>query len=105
VIAVNEENAAGGRVVTSPTNDAAGIIPVVIEYYLRFLPGSSAEGARTFLLTAAVIGGILKRNASISGAEVGGLGEVGSAAAWPRRASPQSSTARRPRSKMPLRSC
>lgn len=80
-MAVNEENAAGGRVVTAPTNGAAGVIPAVLRYYRDFCRGSSPEGIRTFLLTAAAIGGIIKKNASISGAEVGCQGEVGSAAA------------------------
>ncbi len=76
-IAVNEENAAGGRVVTSPTNGAAGIIPAVLKYYVRFVPGAGAEGVRTFLLTAGAIGILYKVNASISGAEMGCQGEVG----------------------------
>ena len=76
-IAVNEENAAGSRVVTSPTNGAAGIIPAVLMYYKRFVPGASAEGVRTFLLTAGAIGVLYKMNASISGAEMGCQGEVG----------------------------
>ena len=76
-IAVNEENAAGGRVVTAPTNGAAGIIPAVLHYYDRFVPGANAQGARDFLLTAAAIGLLYKYNASISGAEVGCQGEVG----------------------------
>ncbi len=76
-IAVNEENAAGGRVVTSPTNGAAGIIPAVLMYYDRFVPGSSREGIRTFMLTAGAIGILYKVNASISGAEMGCQGEVG----------------------------
>ena len=76
-IAVNEENAAGGRVVTSPTNGAAGIIPAVLMYYERFVPGASAEGIRTFLLTAGAIGILYKVKASISGAEMGCQGEVG----------------------------
>ncbi|MEF2147418.1 L-serine ammonia-lyase [Aquilutibacter rugosus] len=76
-LAVNEENAAGGRVVTAPTNGAAGIIPAVIQYYDRFVPGASAQGIRNFLLTAAAIGILYKENASISGAEVGCQGEVG----------------------------
>ncbi|MBP2562536.1 L-serine dehydratase [Neorhizobium galegae] len=79
-IAVNEENAAGGRVVTAPTNGAAGVIPSVLRYYRDFCDSSDA-GINTFLLTAAAIGGIIKKNASISGAEVGCQGEVGSAAA------------------------
>ncbi len=76
-LAVNEENAAGGRVVTAPTNGAAGIVPAVLHYYTRFVRGSSAEGVRDFLLTAAAIGILYKENASISGAEVGCQGEVG----------------------------
>ncbi len=78
-LAVNEENAAGGRVVTAPTNGAAGIIPAVLHYYDRFVPGASAEGVTRFLLTAAAIGALFKQNASISGAEVGCQGEVGAA--------------------------
>ena len=80
-IAVNEENAAGGRVVTAPTNGAAGIIPATVRYYEQFCPDADREGVRTFLLVAAAIGGIVKHNASISGAEVGCQGEVGSASA------------------------
>jgi len=76
-IAVNEENAAGGRVVTAPTNGAAGIIPAVLHYYDRFVPGASAQGVVDFLLTAGAIGLLYKLNASISGAEVGCQGEVG----------------------------
>jgi len=76
-LAVNEENAAGGRVVTAPTNGAAGIIPAVLRYYERFAPGASAEGADRFLLVAGAIGALFKANASISGAEVGCQGEVG----------------------------
>ena len=79
-IAVNEENAAGGRVVTAPTNGAAGIVPAVLEYYLRFCDGDAA-GVKRYFLVAAGIGALCKRNASISGAEVGCQGEVGSAAA------------------------
>ncbi len=78
-LAVNEENAAGGRVVTAPTNGAAGIIPAVLHYYCRFVPGADADGVVRFLLTAAAIGVLFKENASISGAEVGCQGEVGSA--------------------------
>jgi L-serine dehydratase len=78
-LAVNEENAAGGRVVTAPTNGAAGIIPAVLHYYHRFCPGADDEGTVRFLLTAAAIGTLFKINASISGAEVGCQGEVGSA--------------------------
>jgi L-serine dehydratase len=76
-LAVNEENAAGGRVVTAPTNGAAGIIPAVMTYYRRFLPNADDEGTIRFLLTAAAIGALYKKNASISGAEVGCQGEVG----------------------------
>jgi L-serine dehydratase len=78
-LAVNEENAAGGRVVTAPTNGAAGIIPAVLHYYMRFVPGADEAGVVRFLLTAAAIGVLFKENASISGAEVGCQGEVGSA--------------------------
>ncbi|EJF88617.1 L-serine ammonia-lyase [Bartonella tamiae] len=78
-MAVNEENAAGGRVVTAPTNGAAGVIPAVLRYYLRFNVGADQTGLYNFLLTAAAIGGVIKHNASISGAEVGCQGEVGSA--------------------------
>jgi len=78
-LAVNEQNAAGGRVVTAPTNGAAGIIPAVLHYYARFVPGASDDGVVAFLLTAAAIGVLFKENASISGAEVGCQGEVGSA--------------------------
>jgi L-serine dehydratase len=76
-MAVNEENAAGGRVVTAPTNGAAGIIPAVLHYYTRFIAGADHAGVETFLLTAAAIGILYKLNASISGAEVGCQGEVG----------------------------
>ncbi|HEX8578642.1 MAG TPA: L-serine ammonia-lyase [Allosphingosinicella sp.] len=76
-LAVNEENAAGGRVVTAPTNGAAGIVPAILRYYQRFTPHSNEEGVRTFLLTAAAVGSLFKENASISGAEVGCQGEVG----------------------------
>src|SRR5690606_28957503 len=76
-LAVNEENAAGGRVVTAPTNGAAGIVPAVLHYYRRFLPGATDDGVIDFLLTAAAIGILYKENASISGAEVGCQGEVG----------------------------
>jgi L-serine dehydratase len=80
-IAVNEENAAGGRVVTAPTNGAAGVIPAVLRYYRDFCPGANRQGMCDFIFVATAIGGIVKRNASISGAEVGCQGEVGSAAA------------------------
>ncbi|OZB59506.1 MAG: L-serine ammonia-lyase [Lysobacterales bacterium 14-68-21] len=76
-LAVNEENAAGGRVVTAPTNGAAGIVPAVLHYYHRFCPKSDEHGVVEFLLTAAAIGILYKENASISGAEVGCQGEVG----------------------------
>ena len=78
-LAVNEENAAGGRIVTAPTNGAAGIIPAVLHYYDRFVPGADDDGVVRFLLTAGAIGVLFKQNASISGAEVGCQGEVGSA--------------------------
>ena len=80
-MAVNEENAAGGRVVTAPTNGAAGTLPAVLRYWLHFHPEADQPSIRDFLLTAAAIGGIIKTNASISGAEVGCQGEVGSASA------------------------
>ena len=76
-LAVNEENAAGGRVVTAPTNGAAGIVPAVLHFYMRFEPGASESGVMRFLLTAAAMGMLYKRNASISGAEMGCMGEVG----------------------------
>jgi len=76
-LAVNEENAAGGRVVTAPTNGAAGIVPAVLHYYTRFYHGANEDGVVDFLLTAAAIGILYKENASISGAEVGCQGEVG----------------------------
>jgi L-serine dehydratase len=76
-LAVNEENAAGGRVVTAPTNGAAGIVPAVLHYYTRFVPYATDKGVIDFLLTAAAIGMLYKENASISGAEVGCQGEVG----------------------------
>jgi L-serine dehydratase len=76
-LAVNEENAAGGRVVTAPTNGAAGIIPAVLHYYRRFVAGADEDGVIEFLLTAGAIGILYKENASISGAEVGCQGEVG----------------------------
>lgn len=80
-MAVNEENAAGGKVVTSPTNGAAGVLPAVLRYYRDHCVGASEAGMRQFLLVAAAIGGLIKHNASISGAEVGCQGEVGSASA------------------------
>ncbi|MCW3149757.1 L-serine ammonia-lyase [Stutzerimonas stutzeri] len=76
-LAVNEENASGGRVVTAPTNGAAGIIPALLHYYVRFVPGADEDGVVRFLLTAAAIGILYKENASISGAEVGCQGDVG----------------------------
>jgi L-serine dehydratase len=78
-LAVNEENASGGRVVTAPTNGAAGIIPAVLHYYTRFMPGAGDDGVVRFLLTAGAIGTVYAETASISGAEVGCQGEVGSA--------------------------
>lgn len=80
-LAVNEENAAGGRVVTAPTNGAAGIIPAVLKYYVDFVPGADEDGVVRFLLAATAVGALFKKNASISGAEVGCQGEVGSACA------------------------
>lgn len=80
-MAVNEENAAGGKVVTSPTNGAAGVVPAVLRYVMHFHIDADADAIRDFLLTSAAIGGIIKHNASISGAEVGCQGEVGSASA------------------------
>lgn len=80
-LAVNEENAAGGKVVTAPTNGAAGIIPAVLHYYRGFIPSFSYQGVREFLLVAGAVGALIKQNASISGAEVGCQGEVGSACA------------------------
>jgi len=80
-LAVNEENASGGRIVTAPTNGAAGIIPAVLHYYVNFVPGADDDGVVRFLLAAAAIGILFKENASISGAEVGCQGEVGSACA------------------------
>jgi L-serine dehydratase len=76
-MAVNEENAAGGRVVTAPTNGAAGLVPAVGRYYRQFLPNASDDGLMQYLLTAGAIGILYKENASISGAEVGCQGEVG----------------------------
>jgi L-serine dehydratase len=74
---VNEENAAGGRVVTAPTNGAAGIVPAVLHYYSRFQPGANEEGVLRFLLTAGAMAMLYKHGASISGAEMGCMGEVG----------------------------
>ena len=80
-IAVNEENAAGGRIVTAPTNGAAGVVPAVLRYYRDFWPGADRAGMHDILLTASAIGMLIKLNASISGAEVGCQGEVGTASA------------------------
>ena len=80
-MAVNEENAAGGQIVTAPTNGAAGVIPATLRYFLDHVPHASTADIPTFLLTAAAVGGLIKTNASISGAEVGCQGEVGSASA------------------------
>jgi L-serine dehydratase len=80
-LSVNEENASGGRMVTAPTNGAAGIVPAVLHYYANFVPGASEEGVFRFLLTATAIGSLCKENASISGADVGCQGEVGTACA------------------------
>jgi len=76
-MAVNEENAAGGRVVTAPTNGAAGVVPAVARYYRDFIPGADEEGILRYFLTSAAVGVLYKENASISGAEVGCQGEVG----------------------------
>src|SRR5204862_8312053 len=78
-LAVNEENAAGGRVVTAPTNGAAGIVPAVLHFYRRFEPGANDEGVVRFLLVAAAMGMLYKKNASISGADRGCIGEGGAA--------------------------
>jgi L-serine dehydratase len=80
-MAVNEENAAGGQVVTAPTNGAAGVVPATLRYWLDHVPGATTKGVEDFLLTAAAIGGLVKFNASISGAECGCQAEVGSASA------------------------
>ncbi len=80
-LAVNEENAAGGKVVTAPTNGAAGVMPAIVRYYLDHCLDADEAGVRTLLLVSSAIGGIIKHNASISGAEVGCQGEVGSASA------------------------
>jgi L-serine dehydratase len=80
-MAVNEENAAGGQVVTAPTNGAAGVVPAVLRYYLDHVPGASPKRIEEFLLTASAIGGLVKFNASISGAEAGCQAEVGGASA------------------------
>ena len=103
-LAVNEENAAGGRVVTAPTNGAAGIIPAVLHYYTRFVPGADDAGVVRFLLTAAAVGVLFKENASISGAEVGCQGEVGSACSMAAAAWPRCSAGRRSRRRTPRRS-
>jgi L-serine dehydratase len=83
-LAVNEENAAGGRVVTAPTNGAAGIIPAVLHYYVRYVPEASDDGVVRFLLTAGAIGTLYKENASISGAEVGARARSVPPARWRR---------------------
>jgi L-serine dehydratase len=83
-LAVNEENAAGGRVVTAPTNGAAGIIPSVLHYYHRFVPGANDDGIVRFLLTAGAIGVLYKENASISGARSAARARSGRPARWPR---------------------
>ena len=80
-MAVNEENAAGGRIVTAPTNGAAGVLPSVLKYFSEHMGSASQESIRDFLLVSSAIGGLIKHNASISGAEVGCQGEVGSASA------------------------
>ena len=102
-MAVNEENAAGGRVVTAPTNGAAGILPVALRFYMRLHAGTKAA-AHDFLLTAAAIGALYKRNPSISGAEVGCQGGWASPAPWRRQAWRRRSGAAMPRSRTPPRS-
>ena len=101
-LAVNEENAVGGRVVTAPTNGAAGIVPTVLYYYARFCPGAGADGVVRFLLIAGAIGLLFKVNASISGAEVGCQGEVGSACSMAAAGLTRSSAVRRRRSRTRL---
>ena len=103
-IAVNEENACGGRVVTAPTNGAAGVVPAVLRYYRDFCTPSDRKGCANYFSAATAIGGIIKRNASISGAEMGCQGEVGSARPWRRQALPRPSAAATSRSRMPPRS-
>ena len=104
-LAVNEENAAGGRIVTAPTNGAAGIVPAVLHYYVKFVPGADDDGVVRFLLAAAAVGILFKINASISGAEVGlpGRGRLGLLHGR-RRASARSSAARPSRWKTPPKS-
>jgi L-serine dehydratase len=103
-LAVNEENAGGGRVVTAPTNGAAGVIPAVLHYYSRFVPGATDDGIVEFLLTAGAIGHLFKANASISGAEVAARVKSGRRARWRRPGWRRCSVARRRRSRMPPRS-
>ncbi len=103
-LAVNEENAAGGRVVTAPTNGAAGIVPAVLHYYLHFSPGADDEGIVRFLLTAGAIGILFKENASISGAEVGCQARSVPRRRWPPAASPRPWAEPRPRWRTPPRS-
>ena len=103
-MAVNEENAAGGQVVTAPTNGAAGVVPAVIRYWLDHVPGASEARVEEFLLTAAAIGGLVKYNASISGAEAGCQAEVGSAAAMGAAGLARSGRHARRRSRTPPRS-
>ena len=103
-MAVNEENAAGGRVVTAPTNGAAGVVPATLRYYRDHCEGATAKGLSDFLMTAAAIGGLFKLNASISGAEVGCQGRSASPRRWRRPASAPRSAARTPRSRTPPRS-
>ena len=103
-LAVNEENAGGGRVVTAPTNGAAGVIPAVLHYYWHFVPGAGDDGVVEFLLTASAIGQLFKANASISGAEVGCQGEVGSACSMAAAGSPRCWAGRRRRWRTPPRS-
>ena len=92
-LAVNEENAAGHRVVTAPTNGAAGVLPAVLLYYERFIPGAGRDGVHRFLLAATAVGSLIKMNASIAGAEVGCQGEVGSASSMAATSGRPTSTA------------
>jgi L-serine dehydratase len=103
-LAVNEENAAGGRVVTAPTNGAAGIIPAVLHYYVRFVPGADDDGVVRFLLAAAAVGMLFKQNASISGAEVGAKVRSVPLARWRQPVCARCSAAPPSRSRMPPRS-
>ena len=102
-MAVNEENAAGGQVVTAPTNGAAGVVPAVIKYWLEHVPGASETRIEEFLLTASAIGGLVKFNATISGAEAGCQAELVAPQPWAQLVLPLFWAARQCRSKMPLK--